>query len=209
MVDRSIILKGNRDGLSVIINIHAFNDFEEMCNMLLKKLSGGKNFYKGSTIKIITQFKCINDKEMRKLKDILFDEFLIKDCIFEDMEENNNFFRGISEGKTKFIKKNVRSGQVIDYNGNLVIIGDVHPGAEVSAAGNIIVIGTLKGIVHAGSTGNTQAFICAQGLQPQIIKIGSIVTRAPEDDDKPVYPEIARVKNNNIIVEPYSPNKSL
>ena len=108
MVDSSIILKGNREGLSVIINMNAFNDFDEMSNMLLKKLSVGKNFYKGSTIKIVTQFKCIDNKEMRKLKDILFEQFLIKDCVFEDREEKNSFFRGIVEGKTKFIKKNIK-----------------------------------------------------------------------------------------------------
>ncbi|AWZ48836.1 septum site-determining protein MinC [Hathewaya limosa] len=210
MVKSNIVLKGNREGLSVIINMNAFNDFEEMTESLLKKLSKGKKFYKGSTVKIVTDLRYIDNKNIRKLKDILFEEFLIKDCIFEDAEEDKDeIFNGVVEGRTKFLKKTIRSGQIINYQGNLVVVGDIHPGAEIYAAGNIIVLGTLKGMVHAGFTGNDKAFIAALRLQPQILQIANIVTRAPEDDEKPSYPEIAKVKNNNIIVEPYLPNKYL
>lgn len=209
MGDNSIILKGNRDGLSIIINMNAFSDFDHMCEELLKRLSAGKNFYKGSTVKIITEFTCISSYDMNKLKDILFEELLIKDVIFENKKKQDEFFNGVIEGRTKFIIKSIRSGQVISYSGNIVIIGDVNPGAEINAAGNIIVMGSLKGIVHAGNNGNHDALISSTQLQPQIMSIGNIITRSPEDAAKPLYAEIARIKNDMIIVEPYSPEKFL
>lgn len=208
MIKDKIIIKGNREGLNVVVNMNQFNDFEEMLEALIEKLSNGKKFYRGSTLKLITQLKYINERELRKLKDILFEEFLIKDCIFEDEQETTTkVFSGIYEGRTKFLRKTIRSGQSIEYPGNLVIIGDVNPGAEIYAAGNIIVFGNLRGIVHAGNNGNDKAIITAFSLQPQILQIANLVTRSPEDGMKPEYPEVARIKNGNIIVEPYLMNK--
>lgn len=211
MSEENILVKGNRDGLNIIINMDGFSDFQQMCNELLNRLYAGKNFYKGSSIKITTQFSCINNFQMSKLKDILFDELMIKDVIFEDKNrrEKEDSFNGVVEGRTKFINKSIRSGQVVDYSGNIVIIGDVNPGAEVSASGNVIIMGALKGIVHAGNNGNMEAIISAIQLQPQIMSIGNIITRAPEEDERPSYAEVARIKDDMIIVEPYSPEKFL
>lgn len=208
MIDDAIVLKGNREGLNVIININKFKDFDEMVESLIDRLSKGKRFYKGSTIKVTTQLRELNERDLRILKDILFDEFLIKDCIFEEIEKNENkVFQGIYEGRTKFIRSTVRSGQTIDYSGNLVIIGDVNPGAEIRTGGNIIVMGTLRGDAFAGSNGNNKAIIAAFIMQPQILQISDILARSPEDDLMPQYPEVARVKDGIIIVEPYLPNK--
>jgi len=208
MVTDKIIIKGNKDGLNVVINMNHFSDFDDMLESLVDKLSKGRKFYKGSTLKITTELKYINERESRKLKEILFDEFLISDCIFQEQEDSNaKVFTGIYEGKTKFLRKTIRSGQSINYPGNVVIVGDVNPGAEIYAAGNIIVIGTLRGIVHAGTNGNEKAIIAAFKLEPQILQIGNIITRSPEDELKPEYPEVAVIKNGNIIVEPYLANK--
>lgn len=208
MVTDKIIIKGNKEGLNVVINMNHFSDFDDMLESLVEKLAQGRKFYKGSTLKITTELKYINERESRKLKEILFDEFLISDCIFQNIEDSTvKVFTGIYEGKTKFLRKTIRSGQSINYPGNVVIIGDVNPGAEIYAAGNIIVIGTLRGLVHAGTNGNEKAIIAAVKLEPQILQIGNIVTRSPEDEVKPQYPEVAKIKNGNIIVEPYLANK--
>ncbi|GLC32195.1 septum site-determining protein MinC [Clostridium omnivorum] len=208
MIEDRIIIKGNKEGLNAVINIHKFKDFDEVLEVLVDKLSKGRKFYKGCTLKITAELKYINDRELSKLKDILFEEFLIQDCIFEDKEEKNSkVFSGIYEGRTKFIKKTIRGGQSIDYSGNIVIIGDVNPGAVVSAGGNIVVLGSLRGNVHAGASGNDKAIIAAFSMQPEILQIADIMTRSPEDGVKPTFPEVAKVKDNMIIVEPYLLNK--
>lgn len=208
MLDENIIIKGNRDGINAVINMNKFKDFDEMLETLIRRLSIGKLFYKGCTLKITTELKYINEKQFRKLKNILFEQFLIKDCILEDKEEKSSkVFSGIYEGRTKFLRKTIRSGQVINYPGNLVIIGDVNAGAEIYAGGNIIVLGALRGYIHAGFGGNSKAIVSAFYLQPEILRIADIMTRSPEDNVKPQYPEVARVKGDTIIVEPYLPNK--
>lgn len=208
MIEDRIIIKGNNEGLNVVISMNTFKDFDEMLEVLIDKLSKGKMFYKGCTLKLTTELKYISEKDLRKLKDVLFDEFLIKDCIFEDKEDKTTkVFSGIYEGRTKFIRKTIRGGQSINYLGNVVIIGDVNPGAEVFAGGNVIVLGTLRGHVFAGSGGNDKAIIVAFSLQPEILQISDIVTRSPEDETKPQFPEMARIKENMIVVEPYLFNR--
>ena len=153
----------------------------------------------------------INEKELIHLKNVLFDEIEIKDIILQeelikDKEKDKRTFSGVYEGKTKFLRKTVRSGQCVKYNGNIVIVGDVNSGAEVIVTGNIIVLGNIKGNVSAGSTGNKKAIIAAFSLQPEILKIADLVTLSP-DSQKPEYPEVAKIKDGAIIVEPYLPNK--
>jgi septum site-determining protein MinC len=208
MVDDKIQIKGNKDGLYAVISMNKFKDFDEMLEALMEKLSRGKKFYKGCTLKIATELKFISERDLSKLKDILFDEFMIKDCILEDKEEKSNkVFTGVYEGRTKFLRKTIRGGQSINYSGNVVIVGDVNPGSEVFAGGNIIVLGALKGHAYAGVGGNDKAIIAAFSLQPEILQIADIMTRSPDDAVKPQFPEIAKIKDNSIIVEPYLFNK--
>ncbi len=214
MMDERIIIKGNKSGLIAEINMHKFSDFTEMLELLLSRLSKGKRFYRRSTLTINTSLNLINDKDVEHLEKVLFDEIDIKDIIWQDdnakekeKEKEKKTFSGVYEGKTKFLRKTVRGGQSIRYNGNIVIIGDINSGAEVTAAGNIIVLGAIKGNVSAGANGNTKAIIAAFSLQPEILKISNIVTLSPYDSEEPEYPEVAKVKDGAIIVEPYLPNK--
>lgn len=207
-MDKGIVIKGNRDGINIIININKFKDFDEMVEALSERLSAGKTFYKGCTLKITTDLKYINERQYRKLKDLLFEEFLVKDCIFENRKDKTNkIFSGIYEGRTKFLRRVVRSGQIISYSGNIVIVGDVNSGSEIYAGGNIIVFGALRGYAHAGFGGNFKAIVASFYLEPEMLQIANVVTRSPEDNIKPQYPEVARIKGNTIIVEPYLPNK--
>ena len=192
MGEDGIVIKGNKEGLNIVINMSKYRNFEDMLRLLLEKMSKGKRFYKGSNLKITIDLKLINENEIIKLKDSLINEYLISECIFSDLSEKEiKYFTGIYEGRTKFIRRTIRSGQCIDYSGNIVIIGDVNPGAEVNASGNVIVIGNLKGNVHAGIGGNDKALIAAFSLQPEIIRIAELVSRSPDDGEIPQYPEVA------------------
>jgi len=213
MNDDRLQIRGTKDGINAIIDMEKFDTFDEMLILLINKLTVGKSFYKGSTIKITANLKRVSEAEIEKLKEVLFEEILIKDCVFEEKEverkeeKESKIFNGVYEGKTKFLKKTVRGGQLIKYSGNIVIIGDVNSGAEVYAGGNIVVMGRIKGQVHAGVGGNKKAIISALSLQPEVLQIGDIITIAPDDTQKPRYPEVAKIKDDTIIVEPYLPNK--
>lgn len=86
---------------------------------------------------------------------------------------------------TLYLRKTIRSGQSISSDGNLIVIGDVNPGAEIIAKGDITVWGILGGIAHAGSDGNKYARIRALKLNPVQIRIGEVFARRPDTVNLP------------------------
>ena len=206
-----VLIKGNKEGISATIDFEKFSNFQEMLDVLINKLSKGKHFYKGTTLILDINLSFISKNEIEKLKEALLNKIELKEIIFEQLEQESNkqtkIFNGVYEGKTKFIRRTVRSGQCLNYQGNIVIIGDVNSGAEVHAAGNIIVLGAIKGSVNAGNTGNRKSVIAAFLMEPEILRIADVITISPDGLEKPKYPEIAKVKDGIIIVEPYLANK--
>ena len=97
----------------------------------------------------------------------------------------------------------VRSGDRISSNGNLCIIGDVNPGAIVSAKKNIYVWGKLLGIAFAGNGGNKKAFIASLYLKPLQLRIADMIAIGPKENPKNYYPEIAVIDQQTIAINPY------
>ena len=97
----------------------------------------------------------------------------------------------------------VRSGDRISSNGNLCIIGDVNPGAIVSAKKNIYVWGKLLGIAFAGKGGNQNASIASLHLNPLQLRISDVIAIGPKDKPKNYYPEVAVVVKQTIHIKPY------
>ncbi len=97
----------------------------------------------------------------------------------------------------------VRSGERISSNGNLCIIGDVNPGAIVSAKKNIYVWGKLLGIAFAGKSGDKNASIASLYLNPLQLRIADMIAIGPKDKPKNCYPEIAIIDKETIIIKPH------
>ena len=97
----------------------------------------------------------------------------------------------------------VRSGDRISSNGNLSIIGDVNPGAIISAKKNIYVWGKLLGIAFAGKGGNKNASIASLYLKPLQLRIADVIAIGPKDKPNNYYPEIAVIDKQTIIIKPY------
>lgn len=219
----SVVFKATNNGLILIMNDEY--DFEEIYAQVEKKLAAAGKFFKGASLVVKYRGRKLSADEEEKIcylmsekteaKIIAFEE----DCNYDsnilensfDFEENDKpvsyikkfYFKGIEEGVTKFYRGTVRSGQLLNFNGNVVILGDVNPGAEVEATGNIVIMGTLRGTVHAGMDGNKEAIIAALSLQPVQIRIASVITRPPDDagEKVPMVPEIAYVKEDMIYIE--------
>ena len=106
---------------------------------------------------------------------------------------------GISE--TTFHKGSLRSGQRIEVEGSIVVIGDVNSGAEVIAADNIVVIGTLRGLAHAGAKGNKEAIIAASTLDAVQLRISNIVREIDRDEEEIREHAYIYVSDDKIVIE--------
>ncbi len=97
-----------------------------------------------------------------------------------------------------YLQTTVRSGMEVRHTGTLVIIGDVNPGGSVIADGDILVWGSLRGVAHAGASGNGRCMIMALRLEPTQLRIGDQVARAPETPPTQYQPEIAYISESGI-----------
>lgn len=107
-----------------------------------------------------------------------------------------------------FIRRTLRSGQVVQHHADVIVLGDVNPGAEIIAGGNVIVWGIVRGRIQAGAV-TAGAVICALSLRPTQLRIGEVVAvGSPEALDEPeLGPEMATVQDGTIMVESWQPRR--
>lgn len=228
MDDNSVVtFKGSVNGLIIIMKED--EDFESIISHMEKKIASAGKFFKGASLAVryrgrkLTKdeenrvFELLSQRSGAEIKSISEDTEgsanvqgkAAADCQQHRFEIKNYFFRGINEGMTKFYRGTVRSGQLISFNGNLVVIGDVNPGGEVVATGNVVVMGSLRGLVHAGADGNKEAIVVALNLQPMQLRIADVITRSPDEKEVrgAAVPELAFVKDDMVYIERFLPQR--
>ena len=99
----------------------------------------------------------------------------------------------------------VRSGDHIEAAGSLLVLGDVNPGARLSAGGHVLVWGRLRGVAHAGCHGDQGARIVAMGLQPLQLRIADVIARGPQEAPPPGLAEQASLSAGAIRIDPANP----
>jgi septum formation inhibitor MinC len=107
--------------------------------------------------------------------------------------------------ETLYLRQTLRSGQTVRFKGNVIIVGDVHAGSEVTASGDIVVWGELRGIAHAGAQGNYKSEVRAMRIEALQLRIADYIARRPDriyyhkDAQEHGYsPEVARVADGEI-----------
>tara|TARA_Y100001968_G_scaffold333675_1_gene398258 strand:- start:3926 stop:4603 length:678 start_codon:yes stop_codon:yes gene_type:complete len=128
----------------------------------------------------------------------------------KDMQNNFTSYQSIKESKESieglhFHQGTVRSGEHVQSNGDLFILGDINPGGLVSANGDVMVWGRLLGIAHAGKSGNSFAKISALQLKPVQLRIANKVARGPKESQEPGIAEQAEISNELIVIKPLNP----
>ena len=150
---------------------------------------------------ILITGKVLKNKEMEEIQNLI-KRFLDIQIEFDSPKVlglhgiKKSFYKEIATSETKFHKGSLRSGQRIEFEGSLAIIGDVNPGAEVIAGENIIILGNLRGLAHAGAKGNRDAIIEAVEIEATQIRIADIVKEIEKDED-----EIRTVKTSAYVKE--------
>lgn len=179
---------------------------EELVENLKKKLPELKKLYKDEKTPINVTGKILKNKEIEEIQKI------IKEKIDVEIEFDSpktlglhsikkTFDKEIAMSETKFHRGSLRSGQKLESEGSLVIIGDVNSGAEVVASDNIIILGTLRGLAHAGAKGNKQAIIAAGLIDTVQIRIANIVKEIDRDEEPLHKQSCVSVVDNQIIIE--------
>lgn len=171
----------------VIIKIDENAEQRDIISELKRKMIELKNLYKDDKTPILVTGKVLKNKEMEEIQSLI-KRFLDVQIEFDSPKVlglhgiKKSFYKEIATSETKFHKGSLRSGQRIEFEGSLVVIGDVNPGAEVIAGENIIILGDLRGLAHAGAKGNRDAIIEAVSIYATQIRIADIVKEIEKQD---------------------------
>ncbi|HSR46644.1 MAG TPA: septum site-determining protein MinC [Anaerolineales bacterium] len=101
-----------------------------------------------------------------------------------------------------FVQRTLRSGQSVRTPGNVVVLGDVNPGAEIVAGGHVVIWGRLRGVVHAGAAGDDAATVAALDLAPTQLRIAGHIAVSPQRRGR-VRPEVAVIRDGHLVAEPW------
>ena len=198
----SINLKRNE----IVIKISEEAEIKDILENLKKKLPELKKLYKDEKTPIKVTGKVLKNKEIDEI------QILIKEKIDVEIEFDTpktlglhsikkTFSKKTEVSETKYFRGSLRSGQKMETEGSLVVLGDVNSGAEIVAGDNIIVLGALRGLAHAGAKGNKQAIIAAGILDTVQIRIANIVKEINRDEEPLHKQSYVFVENDEIIIE--------
>lgn len=190
----------------VVIKINDGVEFNDIEKEVKKKVTQLKKIYKDDKTPIKVIGRVLKNKEIEKIE-TLIKEILDVDVEFDMPREmglsniKKTFLSEISTSETKFHKGSLRSGQRLEEERSIVILGDVNSGAEVIASDNIVVLGTLRGLAHAGAKGNKQAIIAAGRLDTVQMRIANIVKEFNREEEPLRKLAYAYVDEDKIVIE--------
>ncbi len=226
-VQGNIAIKGTRNGL--LLTLEPETPFSDLLGALADRLAEAPAFFRGASLSVDTTRRRLLMSERRQLEDLLSHYYMsvasneqskamrkettktITSPLEEISPQEAPVAKDLQDARdpressdTLFLHRTVRSGQAIHHGSNVVVLGDVNPGAEIVAGGDIIVWGVLRGMVHAGYPDNANALVCSLLLSPVQLRIAHLLSRPPEGFEAQPRPEIASIKNGQIIVETWT-----
>ncbi len=227
-----VTLKGTKYGLLITIGEGEWSAvLAELSKQLDRPQASG--FFKGARARLDVGDRRLSDTDIEQLNQLLGQHSMQLELqplppppprrsparAFEGDGGNGDKSEQVVAEDAALVRRTVRSGQIIRYQGHVIVFGDVNPGAEIIAGGDVIVWGRLRGVVHAGASGEDRAVVAALVLAPTQLRIGAHIARAPDagsKNDQPKWnpkrlikktaptsrsPEVARVRDGQIVVE--------
>jgi septum site-determining protein MinC len=217
--DSRITIRGTSEGVAIALGA---GGWAHLLSDLDARLGQRASFFKGGRVFLQVGDRLLNEPELEAVGKLIANHgmtlWAVESTAFDTQKAAQNLgletqlapaiapapstVTSPSLPSTETIRRTLRSGQVIEHPGNIIIIGDVNPGAKVIAGGYIIVWGKLRGMAHAGAIENENSFICALKLAPTQLIIGSLIARTPpEDEAEQILPEMAFVQDGRIVAE--------
>lgn len=203
---QNVMIKGTKSGLSLQLNDQcSYGDLLAELEEKLADLQGLESDGPLISVCIQTGNRYLQVEQQEELKAMIRQKHhLVVEKIESDVMTRVEAQALIDEQEITSITTIVRSGQVLEVEGDLLLVGDVNPGGTVKAGGNVFVMGALKGIAHAGFKGSKESVIVASFMTPSQLRICDLVSRAPDhyNDCDRHQMECAYIdKNNQIIIE--------
>ena len=228
-MSQTVIIKSNKYGINLVLDPDI--NFDELLSAIIGKFEESEKFFKNAKMAISFEGRKLSAEEEQKIIDAISEHTSIEIlCVIDNDEEHTEktkqqidaHYEAVQREYAKamssqgeFYRGTLRSGQVLESEASITIIGDVNPGAKVVSGGNIVVRGALKGNAQAGIYGNSDCFILALEMDPIQIQIGDLIAKSPDkqktrrrisrkEKTESNELQIAIAREGNIYIEPVS-----
>lgn len=212
-MNNSVVIKGNKHGIVVVLDEETA--FDALCELIREKFEQSARFFGNADMAVSFEGRKLCSEEQRTILDIIgaVSDLNIVCIMDNDAVQDRRFEEAINKKQQEkedrcagqFYKGTLRSGQVLEAESSIIVLGDVNPGGRIIAKGNVVVLGSLRGNVFAGASGNEDAFVVALEMNPMQIKIGDVIARSSDSaalrKGKGIQPKIAYVDDGNIYIE--------
>ena len=225
MRDQLINIKGVGDGLKISLDPN--EEWSAITALLASRIDQQSAFFNGARVTLDVGARPVRKDELMSVRAVLERRGLTLAVILSESETTLDSADALDlrasrrahvtpardfDGQLPFdpeeegtqgvmIRRTLRGGRTVRSAGHVVVYGDVNPGAEIVAVGDVIVWGRLRGIVHAGAGGDEQAVVCALDMTPTQLRIAGLITTSPPDKKHRPRPEIACIRDGQIVVE--------
>lgn len=224
-MDTKPIIKGLKDGLLIQL---PESEWEAGLGGLIEILDTRADFFRGANVTVDLQSFELGVIALSDLRSAFLEHEItlhaiqtdhrptalaaadlgIKAVHSDETASEPDFASELPGDPAVLIRRTVRSGQSIHHPGHVVVLGDINPGAEITAGGNILVWGRVRGTVHAGAMGDEQAVVCALDLSPTQLRIADQIAVSPERKGR-ARPETARLRSGQLVAEIWDPDRKL
>lgn len=199
-MSNTVMIKGNKSGIVLVLDKNV--SFADLKKDIATKFQESSKFLGKTEMAIRFDGRELTTNEQQTVIEIIEknSELHIACVIDNNQEQEEEFKKGLEKKKSleerlsslenmqsnsgQFYKGNLRSGQSLEMETSVVLIGDVNAGATVVSKGNIIIIGNLRGKAFAGAGGDKNTFVLALGMEPVQIRIADFIARAPDKTEK-------------------------
>ncbi|HYK74634.1 MAG TPA: septum site-determining protein MinC [Pseudoneobacillus sp.] len=201
---QNVMIKGTKDGLTLHLDDSC--SYDALKKELDEKLSASYRAQDDRpliTVKVKVGNRYLDEEQKEEIRSLIRQK---KNLVVDSIESNVISVEEAEQLKNKSeivtVARIIRSGQILQVEGDLLLIGDVNPGGTVIAGGNIFIMGALRGIAHAGYLGNNDAVIAASSMNPAQLRISQFINRAPDNrvDEENREMECAYIDENSQIM---------
>ncbi|WP_318036007.1 septum site-determining protein MinC [Halobacillus shinanisalinarum] len=183
-----VTIKGTRDGLTLHLNDQC--SFKSIVNELEQKLSMNGLDHDEPMIRVTIQLgkRYLSNQQQEALREVIRErQNLVVESIDSEVITKEEALAWKEDTEITPVVRTIRSGQVVETRGDMLLIGDVNPGGEVLATGNIFIMGSMRGMAHAGIHGDNKAIVAASYMKPNQLRIADQLSQAPNYESEGVY----------------------
>lgn len=185
-LEKHITLKGTNEGYFLLLNEESsLNEIRQDLQELFEHLKKDNKYNQEYELTVDSGNRVLKDEVKESLSEEISQatNFVIKEFI-EHVIDKELAEQWHKETSPLRIVRNIRNGQIVHSERDIILMGDIRPGGLVRSSGSVMVIGDVQGTIHAGAKGDDEAVIIAPFSYNGQVRISEHIEIIENEEDE-------------------------